>query len=146
MKMRKLRRIWGHPWDYAYLLHIEQRKLKEMAECFKKEQITTDWSRQVREIELCVKLIDIILEKDEFYKGWLEASYGSKALKARTALGFNYEVPFGKHINIHNAHRFSPNWKVSKKMPVCLQVEVRKLKALYLYNKIRAYRMLTWWS
>ena len=31
MKSRGFKRIWGKPWDYAYLLLLEQRKLKEMA-------------------------------------------------------------------------------------------------------------------
>ena len=31
MKGREFKRVWGQPWDYSYLLSIEQRKLKEMA-------------------------------------------------------------------------------------------------------------------
>ena len=26
MKGRELKRVWGYPWDYGYLLEIEQRK------------------------------------------------------------------------------------------------------------------------
>ena len=62
MKSRGFKRIWGKPWDYAYLLLLEQRKLKEMAAYFQKSQLTVGWEFQVRDCELCVKLIDIILE------------------------------------------------------------------------------------
>ena len=78
MKGREFKRVWGKPWDYSYLLAIEQRKLKEMANYFKKSKLTVGCERQVRECELCVKLIDIILEKDKDYRVWLHANYGGK--------------------------------------------------------------------
>lgn len=134
MKARKFRRIWGKPWDYSYLLEIEKRKFKEMAAYFSKSQLTVGWEFQVRNCELCVKLLDIILEKDQDYLSWLHHNYGVGARKQA----------FGKHINIKNATRFmhpSCNYEYAT-----MRVELRRMKAWYLYHKIRLYYMQTLWD
>lgn len=145
MKGREFARVWGKPWDYAYLLAIEQRKLKEMANYFKRSQLTVGWERQVRECELCVKLLDIVMERDKYFKAWLDANYGDKAFRE----GKQGTYAFNKHINIRNAHRFFPNADFNVNKPVLtnsLRVELRRLKAFHLYHKIRLYRMMTWWD
>ena len=101
MKGRELKRVWGHPWDYGYLLEIEQRKLKEMAAYFKKSQLTVGWEFQVRDCELCVKLLDIIMEKDPYYKSWLRQAYGDPAFE-------DANVKFPVYVNTRNSDRF---WK-----------------------------------
>ena len=102
MKGREFKRVWGQPWDYSYLLSIEQRKLKEMAAYFKKSQLTVGWEFQVRDCELCVKLLDIILEKDKDYRAWLNTNYGEQARKSEMV----GKKPFHKHINLKNLKRF----------------------------------------
>ena len=145
MKRREFARVWGKPWDYSYLLAIEQRKLKEMANYFKRSQLTVGWERQVRECELCVKLLDIVMERDKYFKAWLDANYGGKAFRE----GKQGTYSFNKHINIRNAHRFFPNADFNVNKPVLtnsLRVELRRRKAFHLYHKIRLYRMMTWWD
>lgn len=141
MKSRKLRRIWGEPWDFAYLLELEQYKLKEMSAYFKKSQLTVGWEFQVRDIELCIKLIDIILEKDQYYQSWLHNCYGSMPIK---------QLPFPVYVNSKNCKRFMPLLDSFKENNVVLRtglyISLRQQKALYLYNKIRSYRMETWWD
>ena len=141
MKSRKLRRIWGKPWDFAYLLELEQYKLKEMSAYFKKSQLTVGWEFQVRDIELCIKLIDIILEKDQYYRSWLDNCYGSIPHK---------RLPFPVYVNSKNYKRFMPLLEKFGYDDIHLQanmnINLRQRKALYLYNKIRAYRMECWWS
>jgi len=140
MKARKLRRIWGQPWDFAYLLELEQYKLKEMSAYFKKSQLTVGWEFQVRDIELCIKLIDIILEKDQYYRSWLHNCYGSMPIK---------RLPFPVYVNNKNYKRFIPLARIEEindfAYPSWVSV-LRQKKALYLYNKIRAYRMECWWD
>lgn len=140
MKSRKFRRIWGKPWDYGYLLELEQHKLKEMLTYFKKYQLTTDWEFQVRDIELCIKLIDIILEKDQYYRSWLHNSFGSS----------RRELKFPVYINVKNYKRFWPTLTHFKETDspiyVSLCASLRMVKAMHLYNKIRSYRMNTWWD
>ena len=112
MKAREFNRIWGKPWDWEYLLQIEKRKLKEMAEYFKRTQTTVGWEFQVRDCELCVKLIDINCEKDPYYKMWLENCYGETALKNGTFNKFHVT----KHVNFNNIKRFLPNIDIDNKM------------------------------
>lgn len=145
MKAREFNRIWGKPWDWEFLLQIEKRKLKEMAEYFKRTQTTVGWEFQVRDCELCVKLIDIICEKDPYYKMWLENCYGETALKNGTFNKFHVT----KHVNFNNIKRFLPHIDIDNKNPDridYIKLELRQRKALYLYNKIRTYRMFTWWD
>ena len=45
MKVREFKRVWGFPWDYTYLLQIEQCKIKEMSAYFKKYNfIKSTWN------------------------------------------------------------------------------------------------------
>jgi hypothetical protein len=146
MKGRKFNRIWGKPWDYSYLLAIEQRKLREMANYFKRSKLTVGWERQVKECELCVKLIDIILEKDNDYRAWLHANYGGTNI---LELQIREQLPFHKYINVNNAHRFMTHFHEAKSNPYIyesLKVELRRQKAFYLYHKIRLYHMQSWWD
>lgn len=142
MKAREFNRIWGKPWDWEYLLQIEKRKLKEMAEYFKRYQLTVGWEFQVRDCELCVKLIDIICEKDPYYRMWIENCYGETAFKNGTFRNF----PVTKHINLNNIQRFLPHRIIRPEMLDDIKLELRQRKALYLYHKIRTYRMFTWWD
>lgn len=145
MKGRELKRIWGHPWDYAYLLEIEQRKLREMAAYFKKSQLTEGWEFQVRDCELCVKLLDIIMEKDPYYKSWLRQTYGDPVSE-------DTNVKFPVYINTRNSDRFWEGFnseieKHSKnKILAAMKSHLRSEKAFQLYHKIRMYRMHNWWE
>ena len=146
MKGREFKRVWGFAWDYAFLLQIEQRKLKEMAAYFKKHKRTVGWEFQVRDCELCVKLLDIVAERDSDYKAWLNANYGGKNI---LELQMREQIPFHKYINTRNASRFMTHFHEAQSNPYIsesLKVELRRQKAFYLYQKIRLYRMQTWWN
>ena len=146
MKGREFKRVWGFAWDYAFLLQIEQRKLKEMAAYFKKHKRTVGWEFQVRDCELCVKLLDIVAERDSDYKAWLNANYGGKNI---LELQMREQIPFHKYINTRNASRFMTHFHEAQFNPYIsesLKVELRRQKAFYLYQKIRLYRMQTWWD
>ena len=54
MKGREFKRIWGYPWDYAYLLQIEKRKLQEMINYISKTKRHLGWEFQVTHI--CISL------------------------------------------------------------------------------------------
>ena len=145
MKGRELKRIWGHSWDYGYLLVLEQRKLKEMATYFKKSKRLVGWEFQVRDCELCVKLLDIVMEKDPYYKSWLHQAYGDLNFKDK-------QVKFPIHVNVKNADRF---WKgfsekledfSQKQILEAMKSHLRSEKAFQLYHKIRMYRMRNWWD
>ena len=110
-------------YDFEYMLDLEKFKLKRMSEYFSKSQIISDWERVVKEINLCIKLIDIITEKDPpgyLYNGTKKLPYVNTR---------NYKR-FLKYIYDNNFYRD----------------DLRQTKALYLYNLIRTYRMRSWWD
>jgi hypothetical protein len=121
MKKKNFKRVWGYEWDYYYLLNLERIKLREMANYTKKRKIILNWERQFKEYELCIKLIDIILEEDPQYKSYINT-------KNKKRFGYHNDIIFSNDL-ILNYYLLS----------------IRKSKALYLYNKIRSYRLPTWW-
>lgn len=140
MKGREFKRIWGPNYDFGYLLCIEQRKLRDMARDFKKWRHHVDWERCVKEMLLCADLLDIVLERDKYYKSWLHKCYGEGRRKV---------YPFPIHINIKNYKRFLKRVDeipTNEVLHEHLKIELRKLKALNLYHKIRNMRMLNWWD
>ena len=93
----------------------------------------------------------IRIEEDEHYRGWSDANYGEGKWC------FNKEkvkyVRFHIKVNTRNSKRFFPLADFNN--PIALQhshiedsakISLRRQKALYLYNKIRAYRMQSWWD
>lgn len=112
-------------WDWAFMLDLEQFKLKRMAKYFDESRCVADWKQMVSEINLCVKLIDIVLERDP--KGYF--FNGTRTLP---------------YVN-------SKNWKrFTSRCPIPFSDyyldDLRQAKALHLYNLIRTYRMRTWWD
>ena len=141
MKAREFKRIWGKPWDYEFLLKLEQYKIREMITYFKKYHHLSNWEFVVRDMQICDKLISIVLEEDKHYKGWLDACYGGTK---RT------QIPFPAYVNTKNYKRFMPTVEDFHQNSLVLHngmlISLRQQKALYLYNKIRAYRMQHWWD
>ena len=141
MKPRAFKRIWGKAWDFGYLLQLEQHKIREMRNYMQKYHHLMNWQLVVRDMNICLKLIDIILEKDQYYCSWLDNCYGSIPYK---------QLPFPVYVNSKNYKRFIPlldNFKeVNTALRTSLYISLRQKKALYLYNKIRSYRMEHWWD
>lgn len=139
MKARDFKRIWGYSYDFSYLLKIERRKIKEMARDFTKWKRHVGWERTVWEMNVCIQLIDIILEEDKYYKSWLHNSFGGYNCSAK---------PFPIHVNVRNISRFMKNYTLPENSELRNHIipEIRRIKALYLYNRIRALKLMTWWD
>ena len=151
MKAREFKRIWGKPWDFGYLLKLEQYKIREMCEYIKKHHHLSNWEFVVREMQICDRLISIVLEEDKHYQGWLDANYGEgKWCYNKERIKY---VRFHIKVNTKNSKRFFPLANFND--PIVLQnphledsakISLRHEKALYLYNKIRSYCMQKWWD
>lgn len=119
-------------WDYEYLLNLERFKLSLMLKYFIKYP-HVDHNNDIKWISICIKLIDIILEKD---------------------LSYNYDYTSNKYtiikyVNITNSNRFIKDLFIeedSKKVFIIKKDHLRQNKALYLYNKIRYNYLLEWWD
>ena len=113
-------------WDSGYLLDIEEHQLKQMLKYFIKSDLVENNDIIVRDIKLCLSLIDIIKNEAE------DMSY----------------------VNVKNYKRFIPSLNNEILDPLIRDVSTVKTvsrwiaqeKAFHLYNKIRAYKMQTWWD
>ena len=151
MKAREFKRIWGKPWDSGFLLKLEQHKIREMIAYFKKHHHLSNWKFVVRDMQICDRLISIVLEEDKHYRGWLDANYGEgKWCYNKEKIEY---IRFHIKVNTKNSKRFFPlanfNDSIVLQHPHLkdsAKISLRQQKALYLYNKIRAYRMQHWWS
>lgn len=137
---RRIKHLWNwfkllkddFDFDYHYLLEIEQHKLKNMLKFFSSADVWTNTEKVVRDLKICIKLIDIILERDEDYKETIDRILQGK------------EPPF--YTNVRNCKRFYYRWEIKdfEKYPP-LKAELRRIKALRLYNKIRN-NIFIWWD
>ena len=137
-------------WDAAYLLKLERFKLKKMIEDF--EAANVPWvgiEYPIRDMKICTNLLDIILEEDAKYRTYLD-QFGDEnyisvipAGEHLSKVEFNKELEpkFPGYINVRNAKRFVRFTDGLDKD--IYKVEVRKVKALHLYNRIRN-NMFSW--
>lgn len=51
-------------WDWVYLMTLEKEKLINMANYFSKSRLVVGWENDVKWINYCIKLINIIIEDD----------------------------------------------------------------------------------
>lgn len=165
-------------WDSRYLLTLEKKKLERMYEYFSNSSISESDARAAKDIALCLRLLDILQEKDpaskEFLRRtskclpknlndlWEDTGNGTKRLKqvdypvseiAMFPVYVNYRNESRFHDSrlepIHNILKNSSYDGIENRRTQVIQYHLeslRYLKALYLYNKIRAYRMMGWWN
>lgn len=116
-------------FDYEYLLDIEKVALKYMAEYFKSSNIVVDNEFIVRDISLCLKLLNIATD-GYFHANNLPYENG----------GIN--TPY---VNIRNRNRFTDEFRtINPESPVS-QTLIREMKAWNLYCKVRS-NMQRWWD
>lgn len=147
MKPRAFKRVWGKPWDYGYLLKLEQYKIREMRDYFQKSKLVVGWELQVRDLTICDKLIDIIIEEDKQYQSWLHSNYDINAEDRWKNKGLKFPI----YVNVRNYKRFLPQANIKEIdnhlfLVENFKISLRQQKALHLYNLIRTYRMQRWWD
>lgn len=151
-----------HDWDYSYLIALEKKKLQRMHDYMKHEAHFENSKHVVRELAICIRLIDIFMEDDAAYNTWLDRSYSGTRLKFRKLDDGNYELDdeerkpladFSVYVNTKNEHRFLRHAPIKAALSegdrnkaihsiVCL----RQQKALHLYHLIREYKLFGWWN
>lgn len=65
-------------WDYRCLLALEKKKLQRMHDCIKHNSCSEHKDFVVRDIAICIRLIDIIMEEDAEFKNWLKQSFSGE--------------------------------------------------------------------
>ena len=147
--------------DYAYLIALEKKKLQRMHDCIKREGHLENNAIVVRDIAICIRLIDIFMEDDAVYNTWLHHSFSGK-LKFRKLENNLYELDetdrkpiadYPVYVNVRNERRFFRATPImdakavgNRDKAILSTVSLRQQKALHLYHLIREYNLLTWWD
>ena len=142
-------------WDYSFMLEMEYMKLRQMEEYFKGIDTFVDVEYVRRDLKICLRLLDIVMEKDDLDIKRSPLKFvpfkdenGRKMYKLE---GASEIISYKKlYVNTRNATRFiefdftSPN--VDESSEISQKESLRLHKAWYLYNLIRTYRMFAWWD
>lgn len=145
-------KLISRDYDFYYLLKLEQLKLRRMARYMKKHSLAESAPFDVRDMELCDRLITIINEEDAAYNAHLKDC--AETFKTGEALT-EYV-----YVNTRNERRFFRKTPIKDNMndpepyqgesgrnfrDVNRKMVLRRLKAMHLYNLVREYRMFGWW-
>ena len=141
----------GYPYDYAYLLELEQAKLNEIADYLEESDRFVGVEFAVRDIRICCNLIDIFTGKRDLfhYDGGLkfvesdEKDENGEPLMELNGNDLKYSCEV--KVNIKNASRFVKDEKFIKFYTEHPH-ELYELKARYLYHKIRYEKEQEWWD
>ena len=135
-----------HDWDYAYLIALEKKKLQRMRECIKEEHHLANNEFVVRDIGICIRLIDIFMENDAVYS--TEDGNYELVDDDRKPLA---DLPV--YVNVRNERRYFRSTPIKDALsenrrdwPIHLKISLRKQKALHLYHLIREYKLFDWWD
>lgn len=149
-----------HDWDYAYLIALEKKKLQRMCDCIKSEGHLANNAIVVRDISICIRLIDIFMEEDAVFNTWLHQSFSGE-MKFRKLEDGNYELDdtnrkpiadYPVYVNVRNERRFFRSTPIrdaqleGNRDKAILSMRLRQEKALHLYHLIREYNILSWWD
>ena len=146
-------------WDYRYLIALEKKKLQRMHDCIKRNSCLEHKDFVVRDIAICIRLIDILTEEDAVFKSWLHQSFSGE-LKFTKVCENLYEldkedrpiVDYPVYVNVRNERRFFRRTPIKdaqsegNRTKVILTIpRLRQQKALHLYHLIREYKLFEWW-
>ena len=147
--------------DYAFLIALEKKKLQRMHDYFKHEGHFELKQQAVRDIAICIRLIDIFMQDDAAYNTWCHQSFSGE-LKWRKLEDGNYElidpdrkplVDYPVYVNVRNEDRFfrctpimDAQSEGDRDKTILSIVSLRQQKALHLYHLIREYKLFEWWD
>lgn len=143
-------------WDFSYLLIIEKYKLKKMAKYFCNADITVEDKQTAKWINICTKLIAIMLEEDTAisYEEALKCYKKGTKISVESFILNSWNSKIVKYINTKNAYRFydreylehfSKQLKKEKTKNYMLD-ELRRTKATTLYYSIMKNYIYSWWN
>ena len=148
-------------YDYAYLIVLEKKKLQRMHDCIKRESCLEHKDFVVRDIAICIRLIDIFMEDDAVFNTWLHQSFSGE-MRFRKLEDDLYELDdtdrkpiadYPVYVNVRNEKRFfrctpikDAQSEGDRTRAILSIVSLRQQKALHLYHLIREYKLFEWWD
>lgn len=142
----------GHWFDYGYLYNIELAKLIEMRDAFKEKGISVDNEKYVRQMDLAIKLLRIVIEDDCFHFEHYPDEHGKIVFEnyidesGKMVSVSNMKYVCDVKVNLKNAKRFVKDEEVMDFYTERYPHELYLLKAQYLYHKLRFYFEQYWWD
>ena len=138
--------ITSVPYDFQCIHRIEKAKLIETANYIEKHKRYVGWETDVRDMRICVSLIEIFTDEREIshFEGkieWEDVPDHPELQK----MGGNLHSVCDVKVNLKNLLRFVKDPKIHyiyEKLPQ----EFYKIKAKALYYEIRKQRESSWWD
>lgn len=118
--------IASPPFDWSYLLKLEQAKLREMKSYFKSTNHIFEHENDIKWIGICIKLIDIIVDQPE------EHPY----VNTNNLWRFIRPTDYVKGIEKDDVEHYYKSYPQ----------DLRWVKAEYLYYEIRKRYTSHWWD
>lgn len=149
MSKRTWSRLIGNDYDYFSLLKIEQLKIKRMCRYMRKHCHALKKPFVVRDLSICIRLIDIILECDPYEKKHSDEIVNKLPLTDVVYVNIKNECRFFRNTPIKtNSEKENPYRGESGRnfRDKTYKMSLRRLKAMHLYNLIREYTMYEWWG
>lgn len=135
--------INGFSFDYGYLYNLELAKLVEMKDYFEKYGISADNDKYIRQINLAIKLLKIVIDDGGFHYEWLTDGKGNVV---DGNFSDTHVYVCDVKVNTKNADRFISDKKVRDFYAERYPHELYLLKARYLYHKLRYDFEQAWWD
>ena len=136
----------GYPWQDNFLYELERSKIQEMMNYHKKKQRFVNVEYVIRDMQICLNLIDIMMNEESFYDYdgniyFTKSEDGYYEIKSTD--DFKYKCLI--NVNLKNIDRFIIDEK-AKQYYIEHPHELYLLKAKYLYHKIRYEHDSEWWD
>ncbi len=136
----------SYPWQESFLYDLERAKMNEMANYLEKADRFVGVEYVVRDIRLCIKMLDIINNETDLFHydgklNFIPIENGNYTIKHSDDFKYNCDV----YVNTRNIDRFCFN-EHEKKWMLRSPHELYIRKAKYLYHKIRYERDNQWWD
>jgi len=139
-------------FDYSSILYVERLQITRVRDCIAKYQNHLNWERDVRHMNLALKLLDIIEEDGcservgNCIKFKLDEKYGTYSPVDDPEA--YYTIPV--YVNTRNYKRFfrrvDPKTYEDPKYGNLRKDYLRLEKAWCLYHKVRTYYLRNWWD
>lgn len=142
--------IGVYDFDPSSILAVERHQITRVRDAIIKYQSHVEWERDVKHMNLALKLLDIIEEDgcaELIGPGFRTEPYKNGLYKVIDGPNSKWVLPI--YVNIANSERFC---KISKdefedpKVGPLMKDTLRIEKAWHLYHKLRVYHMREWWD
>ena len=139
-----------YDFDFTGILEVERHQIERTRDAITHFQSHVNWERDVRHMNLTLKLLSIAMEEDDSYErvsgdSWFEEDPKNPNLCIWES---NIVYKSTKYINTRNSKRFSKadyDKYPEDSRPLFLD-SLRVQKAWYLYNKLKYYWEKSWWD